>query len=154
MVTLQQMAEKIKKLNEELKGQFSEALKEGANELFSKYPDLESFSWRQFTPYFNDGDPCEFDIYEEPHNLIYKGKDIGEYSEENEERVYKWRDKSLTKFGATLFNSYQEYNSMKQEIINFILLLEPMSNTVQSVLGEGLVTISRDGVEVEEYDHD
>jgi RecG-like helicase len=28
--------------------------------LFKEFPVLESFSWRQYTPYFNDGDVCNF----------------------------------------------------------------------------------------------
>lgn len=29
-------------------------------ELFVKHPSLTSFSWNQYTPSFNDGDPCYF----------------------------------------------------------------------------------------------
>lgn len=28
--------------------------------IFEKYPELVQFSWNQYTPYFNDGEPCEF----------------------------------------------------------------------------------------------
>lgn len=28
--------------------------------VFEKYPDLHWFEWKQYTPYFNDGDPCTF----------------------------------------------------------------------------------------------
>ena len=33
--------------------------------LFDKYPELKSFAWTQYTPYFMDGDPCVFsaDVY-------------------------------------------------------------------------------------------
>ena len=36
------------------------AFDEAARNLFAAHPDLESFGWKQFTPYFNDGDACEF----------------------------------------------------------------------------------------------
>ena len=29
-------------------------------EFFDENPELESFGWNQYTPYFNDGDTCEF----------------------------------------------------------------------------------------------
>ena len=32
--------------------------------LFDENPELESFSWKQFTPYFNDGDTCYFSVKE------------------------------------------------------------------------------------------
>lgn len=28
--------------------------------------DIESYSWTQYTPYFNDGDACVFGVYREP----------------------------------------------------------------------------------------
>lgn len=34
--------------------------KEGTDALFEAHPTLHSISWTQYTPYFNDGDPCEF----------------------------------------------------------------------------------------------
>lgn len=37
-----------------------EVFHEEVKNLFDKFPELESFSWDQFTPYFNDGDTCEF----------------------------------------------------------------------------------------------
>ncbi len=27
-------------------------------------PTIHSFGWRQYTPYFNDGDPCKFGVHE------------------------------------------------------------------------------------------
>jgi hypothetical protein len=32
--------------------------------IFDKYPQLESVEWTQYTPYFNDGDTCEFGVHE------------------------------------------------------------------------------------------
>lgn len=37
--------------------------KEACSLLFDNLPDLKSFGWRQYTPYFNDGDPCVFRAY-------------------------------------------------------------------------------------------
>jgi len=31
--------------------------------LFEKYPDIESISWTQFSPYFNDGEECTFSVH-------------------------------------------------------------------------------------------
>jgi hypothetical protein len=32
--------------------------------LFEKYPKLNAVAWPQYTPYFNDGDKCEFQVHE------------------------------------------------------------------------------------------
>src|SRR5574343_365503 len=39
-----------------------DAFKECTDELFSKFPTLESFGWVQYTPYFNDGAECLFSV--------------------------------------------------------------------------------------------
>jgi hypothetical protein len=36
------------------------AFKTLAAKLFADNPELESFGWKQYTPHFNDGDPCVF----------------------------------------------------------------------------------------------
>lgn len=35
---------------------------EQARELFQRIPEIEEFSWTQYTPYFNDGDECIFGV--------------------------------------------------------------------------------------------
>jgi hypothetical protein len=32
-------------------------------DLFKQAPKLKSFGWTQYTPYFNDGDTCEFSVH-------------------------------------------------------------------------------------------
>lgn len=44
----------------------------------SQLPKIVKVQWQQYTPYFNDGDNCEFDIcepyfYDEDDNEIYDG---------------------------------------------------------------------------------
>jgi len=49
-----------KKFASELKlsiGKFAKEL------LFSEYPDLKHVAWTQYTPYFADGDKCEFSVH-------------------------------------------------------------------------------------------
>jgi hypothetical protein len=50
------IAEARKTMEETAKGLFTEMVAE----LFAENPTLMSFSWTQYTPYFNDGEPCEF----------------------------------------------------------------------------------------------
>ena len=50
--------EAIKTMNDEARAVFGEM----CADLFKKYPTLELFSWTQYTPYFNDGDTCEFGV--------------------------------------------------------------------------------------------
>ena len=51
--------EKKKALLAELQKEFPAMF----TELFAQAPDLKSFGWTQYTPYFNDGDSCEFGVH-------------------------------------------------------------------------------------------
>ena len=54
------IAAAYEKMNAESKGIIVQASKM----LYEKYPDLKSIHWTQYTPYFNDGDECEFGVHE------------------------------------------------------------------------------------------
>jgi len=58
-------------------------------ELFAQAPKLKSVSWTQYTPYFNDGDSCEFsahtdDLYVNGSNSNY---DDDDYDDEDEDAI-------------------------------------------------------------------
>lgn len=59
--------EEIKAKAEEAEAIFRQhgrqALTDGFNQLFERFPTLEYFSWKQYAPYFNDGEPCVFSVY-------------------------------------------------------------------------------------------
>lgn len=68
-------AEAAKAARELLKAAFAEA----ADGLFKAHPDLESFGYRQFTKYFNDGDACYFRAHnDEPDVNGHVGYDVPE----------------------------------------------------------------------------
>jgi len=52
--------------------------------LFQKYPDVKSISWQQYTPYFNDGDSCEFSVRND--DIYINGYDEYEMSKADREK--------------------------------------------------------------------
>lgn len=64
---LNDLQTKIKEFDE-LRKQFNtklaEMLKDSLKEFFSENPVVKCIVWDQYTPYFNDGDPCCFGIGE------------------------------------------------------------------------------------------
>jgi len=146
MKKLDEMAAKVKALKEELKSQFEGAVKEAADEIFEKYPKLENFSWTQYTPHFNDGEPCEFSIHNDC-DYTYNGVEINSSA-----TSYKG---GLNKEGKEAgFESEKEANDLEEVLSDFVSKLEEMEETVRACLDEGRVIVSREGVEVEDYDHD
>lgn len=57
-----QAQEKVRAAREEARKIMKDAFNEGALEMFGTHPEIVGFSWRQFTPYFNDGDECVFSV--------------------------------------------------------------------------------------------
>lgn len=60
------------------------AFQEASAALFDAHPEIQSFGWTQYTPYFNDGDPCEFSAnIEDP--IINGTNEYGDGEDEDEE---------------------------------------------------------------------
>jgi hypothetical protein len=77
-----------KKMTEDARVIFTNATKK----IFEHYPDLESFGWRQYTPYFNDGDPCYFRVCWDAESLDINGESIDYYPDEETEETKKWME--------------------------------------------------------------
>ncbi len=49
--------------HKDMVAQARQYLRDGAKTIFERYPHIKSFSWRQYSPYFIDGDACTFEAY-------------------------------------------------------------------------------------------
>lgn len=81
-------------LREEMKAKSKQFFAEGSKLLFERFPELESFGWRQFTPYFNDGDTCYFRVRAYPESVYINGEGSEDWASEqikagkNEDEVW------------------------------------------------------------------
>lgn len=64
MTKLDELVKKLKEVEKEVSKMSKTALKESFEELFKAHPAIDAVSWKQYTPYFNDGDACYFRIYD------------------------------------------------------------------------------------------
>lgn len=152
---LQDLEAKVKKIKESLIKETKETFSEVSEELFNKYKWLEEISWAQYTPYFNDGDSCEFRVNEFNINgctISYSGKEIFPKSFYS----LKFSEEELEEFTDLISNSPEKlkefnevYDSVRQimEYITEDIALELFGDHV-------LVSIQRSGTFVEEYEHD
>lgn len=72
------LCEQIAALEKEKCRLLPEAFDKGSRDIFTKYPNLFSFSWRQYTPYFNDGDACYFRACTDDIDVITDDEDESE----------------------------------------------------------------------------
>jgi hypothetical protein len=148
--------DKLKDEQRELQKKFQEAsqslLKEGIKSFFEMNPGVAAIKWAQYTPYFNDGDECVFNVYDVNFTNA-TGDDLddvstwGEYEGENESvwcesHVHNLKDKEGVDAGsceafAGLIGSYD------------------MRDVMQEMFGDHIsVTITRDGIDVDDYEHE
>lgn len=161
MTDIKDIQERIAKLQHEL---LEESKKMFANEtkaIFDQYDGLESFSWQQYTPYFNDGDACEFGVYADSwsmkindHNPEYGDNPDWEYIDYNEQ---KKRAEALGVPVSTI-QSYTHKTKLDlaralHELPKFVNAFDP--NVLKQMFGDHReITVYRDRVEVEHYDHE
>lgn len=81
--------EALSKAREEAMAPARKALLEDFKAAFERAPEVLAYRWTQYTPYFNDGEPCEFRV----NDLEWSGKVEGEEGdEEDEDEEWNWRD--------------------------------------------------------------
>lgn len=113
------------------------AVKDLFKELFDKHPALQAVEWRQYTPYFNDGDPCYFRVGEFEADF-----DGYEEDEEDEDSVEEEATEAVVDYDAI----NEAVGELESELPEDVL---------ESVFGDHVrIKATREGFEVSEYDHD
>lgn len=113
-------------------------------ELFVQFPLLESFGWRQYTPYFNDGDTCEFSVHNEEIDITYDGKEYDYFSR------YSFQGYDGVPREASQIPQFRECYEAIQDLLQSIpeeLYKEGFGDHIR-------VTVTASGVSVDDYSHD
>lgn len=159
--------EKQLEIEEMMKTQGREALIGYYSEFFDSHPEVEAIRWVQYTPYFNDGDACTFNIYE-PELRLNDGteKEDGEDLEDDGD-VYSYGE-SKNWFSQYDFYEwdpetqhlpYRDRKQIKKPLYDPLIRLYKDMQTNQKVFemvfgDHSQITATREGFEVEEYHHD
>lgn len=114
------------------------AFKELAADFFEKFPKVNSFAWTQYTPYWNDGEQCQFGVNNDSYSIFLNGGNA-DYDEDYEEGQ-ELDDATDSKASEAVSKFLQQFDD---EIL-------------QDLYGDHCkVTVNRDGTaETEEYEHD
>jgi len=125
----------LKRLKEDMSVRFRNELKTAFKAVFAEYPNLTKLVWTQYTPYFNDGDPCVFNV-----NDMYAYDDTIDSDEDFYEAIdVGWGE------GAKKYPLLKDVaNSLSQADD---LLLEMFGDHCK-------ITVTPAGIDVDEYKHD
>ena len=160
--TLKTRISKIEKLRKELSDEEKSTSKQVMStlkELMKSNPLLKAIRWQQYTPHFNDGDTCEFGI----HGLYYKFDETIQPEKETNDYydgflyIYNVNESDFFKSRTDILNHEQMKSLEKtvKAINNTFDFLNSVEKGLENMFGNGVqVTVTADGVEVEDFDHD
>lgn len=123
---LTELRKKRKELQEEIVETAKQWLAEESAVLFKQFPKMESFSWNQYSPHWNDGEECNFSANTDSPDI----NGVDEYSNEEKE----------------LTGAYEKVTKLLRKLED-AELEEMFGNHVE-------VTVTSKGVEISDYDHD
>lgn len=128
-----------------------DALSEMCAPVFEAHPEAVSFTWRQYTDYFNDGDTCTFSAYTDAYSIEVNGQDGYEISKTHNYEKVDGEHRRIP-IPESELNPLRFAQSKFSDILNSI-----GDDSLKEMFGDHReVTVHRDGsVEVDEYeDHD
>ena len=152
--------------------------KEAVKELFKEHPSLQSFSWTEYTPHFNDGDECVFGTHfdsmlindedEESAECIYTLESLNNLfsnKKKSEARIVmelsdtskdKWEIEQLKRDLKTIKTRDSEEVAEKYRLKKSVYdLLSNIDDSVyECMFGEGRVIVTKEGITVEGCEHD
>jgi hypothetical protein len=148
----QEHKQKMKQLQEEMQATAKQFFSEATKELFDKYPKLERFSFTGYTPYFNDGDTCEYSAHTDHlATFEYDGNDRAE-------------DRYLDSWGlTTTWDNVAKKSVPKETVEEWAVAAQDVFSLLQKFdddfylqsFGDHVeIIVSRNGVDTEEYGHD
>lgn len=121
------------------------------NKFFQENPGIGQFKWKQYSPYFNDGDECTFYVYHPTFTNDPDGEMEYEELESELEGAWMWGE-----------DAYGDYDGKptEQEVKAMTDLSElwgytSMDDLFESLFGNHVqITVTANGISVDEYSHD
>lgn len=145
-MSLQELSVKFKEAKEQFIKSGTESIKAEFSKVFEEHPEITCVKWYQNCPSFNDGDPCYFSVGDffvsnvvDPNTLSH----YGEFDDEEDvgEEVFvieSWSDKE---------KKYQDIWNIEKFSSSDL-----GSEIFEQLFGtNAIVTVTRDGIDVEEY---
>lgn len=168
MSALQEKFDQLLSEQEELRRKFQvtaqQLFKETTKEFFDGNPAIKAVVWTQYTPYFNDGDTCTFGVNSPTFTNAPDAENVrwGEY-EGDEEDVFAvenpaWVMKSDSEYYNDDKEAIQKAGGIDVdscEAFDRMICSSAMEEVMLAMFGDHVKVIAtRDGFEVEEYEHD
>ena len=148
--------EAVKMLKTELREKVSENFHGMTIKLFMAYPELKSFGWKQYTPYFNDGEACEFESLHYYPTINGNDENYGESEQaEGELDIVMLGSETIYGVGWKKIPN-PNYNPYYSDIVATVkeFLNQFDDDDMKGLFGNHVsIHVTENVVRVEEYDH-
>lgn len=154
MNKIEELVAEYNKMKEEFQKKAQEAFKEVFKQFWTDHPTIEYVVWNQYTPYFNDGEPCTFSVGE-ISGLTKVGhekwQEDGGWAEEYAAYTYDYTKK---KYEASEGETISEEEA--DSCVNALNELAKLPDDIYlDMFGDHATVIAtREGFSVEEFSHD
>jgi hypothetical protein len=113
---------------------------------FREYPEVTAIGWTQYTPHFNDGEPCEFSLGE----FYVSSKTDADWAEVS--RLYSDDEDAVFRDPYTLGKSAKD-RRLKEALAT--LVRSANEDIFETAFGDHVMVIATpEGFHVSEYSHD
>lgn len=157
---LKNIADKRKQLNQikdEIQKESSEIFDQFIKEIFTKSSKLESFGWRQYTPYFNDGSTCIFSANTDYLYINGVSYEEADWYEENNITNWGTWNPNTRKYEGQVKEINQKFDKELRDITDEIseFLRNFDDDFFLNKFGDHVeISVKKDGISVEDCDHD
>lgn len=135
---LKQLNDKILEVKREYKSLVSKYLREEGDKLFTQFPTLQTFSWTQYAPSFNDGDPCYFSVHAYSDEIRINGRSEYDYDDEDEDN------------GEWTGLSTKDVQQITKKVSDIVRIID--EDCLEELYGDSVeVVVSRKTIKTENY---
>lgn len=177
MATLNEIIAEYNEAHKKIQAIVKDKLTEEFGQFFKDNPEFRSIEWNQYTPYFNDGEECNFRVSDIIFTLqpSFYDEDMAETILENDYSVYDlepsyspiaepsdyMRSSSYFKDRAAAYDALSE--EVKENYSRLWNVWEKFHETLSAIPEEFYldifddhvsVKVMADGIEVSQYDHE
>ena len=155
--SIRQKQLEIKKIQDELKQRSADIFESSFKKIFEDNPNLESFSWSQYTPYFNDGDTCYFSAHTDYIYVNDELVDDSDWYHSINIKSYGKYNSVTKKFEGRVEEPNPNFDAKMSESVNQIVQILNLFDDdfyLQQFGDHMHVKVTRDGIHTSECDHD
>lgn len=117
---------------------------------FTENPLVKEIRWRQYTPYFNDGDLCVFTVHS-PVAIISEKDNEKYHLVEKDDFTVVDSNGNITVEGYT----YSGRSRLEENLCGLSDTLRDLGFVLEKVYGDDAeIIVTKDGITVEEFEHD